>query len=255
MGVCIRIEGLTKEYRISGEGKFRAVDNLSLEVGEGEIFGLLGPNGAGKTTTLNILLGFVFPTSGNVWVLGEKVGDMKVRQQTSFVSESPASYEFLSVEELLHFYGGLFGLGRSERKKRTGELLELVGLGRKVRKKKLSELSKGMRQRVAIAESLINDPKVLFMDEPTSGLDPIGRREIRELFVRLKEEGKTIFLCSHLLSEMERISTRVGILHEGRLLKVGRLDELLTRRVKTLEALFIKIVEGACPEQVEGKDK
>lgn len=244
MGACIRIEGLTKEYRIYGGKKFKAVDNLDLEIERGEIFGLLGPNGAGKTTTLNMLLGFVFPTSGKAWVLGQRIGKVRVKRRISALSEFPATYEYLNVEELLHFYGALFGLSKRERDRRIDELLEVVGLGREARKRKLSDLSKGMRQRVAIAESLINDPDVLFMDEPTSGLDPIGRREVRNLLVRLKEEGKTIFLCSHLLSEMERISSRIGIMHEGRLLKLGSLDDLLSPKQQTLEDLFIEIVEG-----------
>lgn len=244
MGACIKIEGLTKEYRVYGGKKFKAVDGLDLEIERGEIFGLLGPNGAGKTTTLNMLLGFVFPTSGKAWVLGQRIGKVRVKRRISLLSEFPATYEYLNVEELLHFYGALFGLSKRERNRRIDELLEVVGLGRETRKRKLSDLSKGMRQRVAIAESLINDPDVLFMDEPTSGLDPIGRREVRNLLVRLKKEGKTIFLCSHLLSEMERISSRVGIMHEGRLLKLGSLDDLLSPKQQTLEDLFIEIVEG-----------
>ena len=244
MTAYIKIEGLTKEYSIYGGKKFKAVDNLNLEIEKGEIFGLLGPNGAGKTTTLNMLLGFVFPTSGKAWVLGQKVGKVEVKRRISSLSEFPAICEYLNVEETLHFYGALFGLSKRERNRKIDELLEIVGLGRAAKKRKLSDLSKGMRQRVAIAESLINDPDVLFMDEPTSGLDPIGRREVRNLLVRLKEEGKTVFLCSHLLSEMERISSRIGIMHEGKLLKLGSLDELLSPKQQTLEDLFIEIVEG-----------
>lgn len=252
MGICIKIDSLTKEYRISGEGKFKAVDNLTLEIEQGEIFGLLGPNGAGKTTTLNMLLGFISATSGNAWIFGERIGNVKIRRRISFLPEVPASYEYLNVEELLHFYGGLFGLKRLERSKKIDELLKIVDLGGSARRKKLSDLSKGMRQRVAIAESLLNAPDLLFMDEPASGLDPIGRREVRKLLIRLKEEGKTIFLCSHLLSEMEQVCTRVGILHDGNLLKVGHLSELLSPVYRTLEDLFIEIVEGKrnenCPD-------
>ncbi len=229
MPADIRTENLTKEFKIDGGRKVAALDGLNLEIEKGEIFGLLGPNGAGKTTTLNLLLGFIFPTRGSAWLLGQRVENLAVRQRIGFLPEMPASYEYLNPVESLHFYGSLFGLSPRENSDRTEELLEAVRLTSD-KKKRLGGFSKGMRQRVAMAESLINDPDILLMDEPTSGLDPIGRMEARQLLLRLKEKGKTILLCSHLLAEMELICDRIGILYKGRLLRVGRVKELLTEK-------------------------
>lgn len=226
----IRIEGLTKKFRgiLEKEGII-ALDHLNLEVQRGEIFGFLGPNGAGKTTTLNLLLGFLQPTAGKAWILGERIGSIQIKEKIGFLPEIPASYEFLNAEEVLHFFGSLFGINYHERKRRIEHLLALVGL-EQARYKKLGNYSKGMLQRIGLAESLINNPSILFLDEPTSGLDPIGRKEIRELLIQLRDEGKTIFLCSHLLSEIEMVCDRVGILHTGKLLKIGKLDGLLSER-------------------------
>ncbi len=227
----IRIEDLTKAFRGPGGKSVTALDGLNLEVESGEIFGLLGPNGAGKTTTLNLLLGFIFPTRGRAFILDKKIENLEVRQRIGFLPEMPASYEYLNPVETLHFYGSLFGLSPNENSDRTDELLEAVRLSSD-KKKRLGGFSKGMRQRVAMAECLINDPTVLLMDEPTSGLDPIGRMEARQLLLKLKERGKTILLCSHLLAEMELVCDRIGILYKGRLLRVGKIRELLTEKVR-----------------------
>lgn len=227
MAEAIRTEGLTKEYVSASAARVTvALKDLTLEVQEGEIFGFLGPNGAGKTTTIKILLGLIFPTAGRAWVLGKEIWDTSVRYDVAFVPDSPYFYDFLTAEELIRFHGKLFGLKDDVLKKRTEELLELVGMTG-ARNRRLREYSRGMFQRVGIAQALVNDPKVLLLDEPTSGLDPIAQREVRDVILKLRDQGKTILLCSHLLSDVERISDRVAILNRGKLERVGRLDDLL----------------------------
>ncbi|MDH7568178.1 MAG: ABC transporter ATP-binding protein [Armatimonadota bacterium] len=227
MASAIRTEGLTKEYVSASAARVHlALKDLTMEVEEGEIFGFLGPNGAGKTTTIKILLGLIFPTAGRAWVLGKDLWDTSVKYDIAFVPDSPYFYDFLTAEELLRFYGRLFGLKGAELQKRIDSLLELVGMTG-ARNRRLREYSRGMFQRVGIAQALVNDPKVLLLDEPTSGLDPIAQREVRDVILKLRQQGKTILLCSHHLSDVERISDRVGILNQGRLERVGRLDDLL----------------------------
>jgi len=226
--VAIEIKNLVKRYRnlITREW-IAAVNDISLDVYSGEIFGFLGPNGAGKTTTIKALLGLIFPDSGDVKVLGHAPGNNEVRHKISYLPESPYFYEHMSARDVLSFYASLFGLSGADRDKRVDDLIGLVGLS-SAGTKPLRAFSKGMLQRVGIAQSLVNDPKVLFFDEPTSGLDPIAHRDIRDLIVHLKNEGRTLFLSSHQLSDVEMVCDRVSILYRGKLRKIGRVDELIT---------------------------
>ena len=227
MAIAVKTEGLTKTYRLlMHKEPVNAVSGLDLEVYEGEIFGFLGPNGAGKTTTIKILLGLSFPTSGKAWLLGKPAGDISVKSQISYLPESPYFYEYMSGVELLDFYARIFGLNERSRKQKVEDLLRTVGLYED-RHKPLSQYSKGMLQRIGLAQALVNDPKLLFFDEPTSGLDPIAHSEIRDLILRLRDEGRTVFLSSHQLSDVEMVCDRVAILNHGKLLKIGKLDELL----------------------------
>lgn len=236
MAVAVKTEGLTKTYRLLMQKEpVNAVSDLNLEVYEGEIFGFLGPNGAGKTTTIKMLLGLTYPTSGQAWLLGQPAGDIAVKRQISYLPESPYFYEFMSGVEVVDFYARLFGLSASERQQKVEELLRLVGLYAD-RHKPLSQYSKGMLQRIGIAQALVNDPKLLIFDEPTSGLDPIAHSEIRDLILRLRDEGRTVFLSSHQLSDVEMVCDRVAILNRGRLLKIGHLDELLHGRSVEIRA-------------------
>jgi ABC-2 type transport system ATP-binding protein len=225
--VAIVIKNLIKRYRnlITREW-INAVNDISLEVYQGEIFGFLGPNGAGKTTTIKALLGLIFPDSGVVTVLGQAPGNNDVKAKISYLPESPYFYEHMSAKEIINFYASLFGLDHRERSKRADYLIDLVGLT-SAGNKPLRAFSKGMLQRVGIAQSLINDPKILFFDEPTSGLDPIAHRDIRDLILHLRSEGRTLFLSSHQLSDVELVCDRVSILYRGKIRKIGRVDELV----------------------------
>ncbi|MHB1000537.1 MAG: ABC transporter ATP-binding protein [Armatimonadota bacterium] len=225
MAIAVKTEGLTKTYHLSSQ-PVNAVSDLNLEVQEGQIFGFLGPNGAGKTTTIKMLLGLTYPTSGQAWILGEPAGHINTKKQISYLPESPYFYEYMTGKEVLEFYAKIFGIGKDIRPQKIDELLKTVGLYPN-RNKPLSQYSKGMLQRVGIAQALINDPKLLFFDEPTSGLDPIGHSEIQDIILRLKEMGKTVFLSSHQLSDVELVCDRVAIMNKGVLLKLGTLDEML----------------------------
>lgn len=226
MAPAIEIEGLTKVYKgLFGRSEVLAVDNLNLRVEQGEIFGLLGPNGAGKTTTIKLLLHLIFPTKGEMRIFGVDVRKAKNRERIGYLPEDPNFHKFLTAEEFLNFHGKLYGMRKNVRKERIKELLKTVDLIEQ-RRKKLANFSRGMLQRISIAQALINSPDLLLLDEPTADLDPIGKKEIKDLFLRLKEEGKTIFLSSHLLSEIEKVCDRVAILNKGRLIKIGSIDEL-----------------------------
>lgn len=229
MPAAIDIKNLTKQYPVPLKREaVNAVDNLSLQVDEGEIFGFLGANGAGKTTTIKILLGLIYPTQGEASVLGKPAGDIDVKHQIAYLPESPYFYEHMTAGEVVEFYARLFGMSPGDARKKADELVDFVGLGSKSdRNKRISEFSKGMRQRVGIAQSLINDPKILFYDEPTSGLDAIARRDIRDLMLQLKAQGKTMFLSSHQLEDVEMVCHRVSIIHKGKLRVLGFVDELL----------------------------
>ena len=223
MAAAIETKQLTKSYKARQSGTINVVDHLDLHVEEGEIFGFLGPNGAGKTTTIKMLLGIIYPTSGEGYVLGKEIGDMDVHRLISYLPERPYYYEHMTGLELLKFYGSLFGITDKEK---FVQLLEKVNLHRDMTKT-ISQYSKGMQQRVGLAQSLLNDPKLLFLDEPTGGLDPIAHREIRDLILSFRDEGRTVFISSHELSEVELICDRVAIINKGVIARQGKLTELL----------------------------
>jgi ABC-2 type transport system ATP-binding protein len=224
---AIKTEGLTKHYQVGfwRPRPYVALDNLSLSVGTGEVFGFLGPNGAGKTTTLKLLMQLIYPTSGHAEILGSPVGDVAVKRRIGYLPENPYFYDNLTAEELLVYFARLFGCSAKEGRARASRLLDDVGIGAE-RRFQLRKFSKGMVQRVGIAQALINEPELVFLDEPMSGLDPLGRREVRELILRLRDRGCTVFFSSHVLSDAEALCSRVAILAKGRLAKLGSLDEL-----------------------------
>ena len=234
---AIRTEALTKHYHVGfwRPRPYVALDALTLDVGQGEVFGFLGPNGAGKTTTLKLLMQLIYPTSGRAEILGRPVGDVGVRRRIGYLPENPYFYDYLTAEELLGYFAGLFGYPAAERRRRVSALLDEVGIGAE-RRLQLRKFSKGMLQRVGIAQALINDPDVVFFDEPMSGLDPLGRREIRELILRLRDRGCTVFFSSHVLSDAETLCSRVAIVAGGRLAAAGDLSELLAFQVARLGA-------------------
>src|SRR5919106_3443165 len=224
----IEISNLTKDYEVGfwRKRKVRALDGLSLSIDRGQIFGFLGANGAGKTTTLKLLMRLIFPTAGSARILGRDIQDVSMHQRIGYLPENPYFYDYLTAREFLDYCAEIFGLPSVERKKRTADLLARVKLGEKSWDTQLRKFSKGMLQRVGLAQSLINDPEIVFLDEPMSGLDPVGRREVRDLIAALRDEGKTVFMCSHILSDIEVLCDRVAILKKGRLAQVGYLDEL-----------------------------
>lgn len=227
LAVAIEIQGLTKRFKSPIGGAFLAVDNLDLSVDEGEIFGFLGPNGAGKTTTIKILLGLLFPTSGKAMVLGKPAGDIETKRSISYLPESPYFYEHMSARELLGFYADLFRISKKDRKARIDMLIERVGL-QNAADKPLRHYSKGMLQRAGVAQALLNDPELIFLDEPTSGLDPMAHADICNLILDLKSQGKTVFVSSHQLSDIEMVADRVAILVSGKMAMKGDVKELLT---------------------------
>jgi len=224
---AIELLGLEKTYMVGFWSKHpkRALHPLHLEVEEGEVFGFLGPNGAGKTTTLKILMGLVFPTAGKARILGKDWTDPEVKAQIGFLPEQPYFYDYLTAHELLDYYGQLSGIPGKDRKSKIDEMLLRVGLT-DVKGMQLRKFSKGMLQRVGIAQAILHDPKIVFLDEPMSGLDPLGRREVRDLMEQLKQEGKTVFFSTHILPDAEALCDRVGIIHKGELRGVGAVDEL-----------------------------
>lgn len=229
----IEIRNLTKVYRdFWGRPKVRAVNSLSLDVNKGEVFGLLGPNGSGKTTTIKMLLGLLFPSEGDIKILGKPATDVEKNQKIGYLPEESYLYRFLNAEETLDFYGRLFNMTTAERKQRTDELIKMVGLD-KARRRQLKEYSKGMTRRIGLAQALINNPQLVLLDEPTSGLDPIGTREMKDLIIKLKEEGKTVVMCSHLLADVQDVCDRIAILYNGELKQLGRVDDLLASQDKT----------------------
>src|SRR3954453_21050513 len=248
MPAAIRIEDLTKDYAIGfwRRRSYRALDRLSLEINSGEGFGFLGPNGAGKTTTLKLLMQLIYPTSGRAEILGRPVGDLAVRQRIGYLAENPSFYDYLTAEELLGYFGELFGYRGHDRRKRVSTLLDRVGLGAE-RRLQLRKFSKGMVQRVGIAQALLNDPEVIFLDEPMSGLDPLGRRDVRQLILSLRDQGRTVFFSSHILSDAETLCSRVGVVAGGRLAAAGRLSEILAFEVRGWEL----VVSGLTPEVLE----
>lgn len=226
----IEIRNLSKIYRdFWGRKKVQAVKSLSLDVMKGEVFGLLGPNGSGKTTTMKMLLGLLFPTSGEMTILGKPASDVSKNERIGYLPEESYLYRFLNADETLDFYGRLFDMPAAERARRSDELIEMVGLG-KARRRQLKEYSKGMTRRIGLAQALINDPDLVLLDEPTSGLDPIGTREMKDLIHQLKAQGKTVVMCSHQLADVQDVCDRIAVLFQGELKVLGRVDELLELR-------------------------
>lgn len=252
MDSILRVNNLRVEYRAPSEpgGVKLAVNGLTLQVGSGEVFGFLGPNGAGKTTTMNVLLGYVNATGGSAELFGVDVRQPIARQRIGYLPELTYYYRFLTAEELLRFYAKIFGLGRQKTDQRVHELLKLVELD-DVRRRPIRTYSKGMQQRVGLAQALINDPDLLLLDEPTSGLDPVGRMKVREIIQRLQEEGKTVFFSSHELGEVETVCNRVAILHEGRVQEEGHVSDLLDKYKCDLEQIFLKVVGYQPPSRHE----
>lgn len=244
MAAAISIQGLTKKYLGVGTGEVTAVNNLNLEVEEGEIFGFLGRNGAGKTTTIKMLLGLIFPTGGDANILGKPMGDNTIKNQVSYLPEETYFYDSMTGLDLLDFYGRLFKIPEPERSRRVKYCLEKVRLQPEAWKRPIRGYSKGMRQRTGIAQALINDPKLLFLDEPTSGLDPIAHAELRDIVASLKNEGKTVFLSSHQLADVELICSKVAIIHKGKLLKTGTIRELVSGERTEIIASGPALVNG-----------
>ena len=244
----IEISGLEKTYTVGFWRKQpkRALHPLTLNIEDGEIFGFLGPNGAGKTTTLKMLMGLVFPTGGSARVLGMDVNDPRVKAQIGFLPEQPYFYDYLTGRELLEYYGRLAGLGGKDLSQRVQEMLGRVGLP-DVGGVQLRKFSKGMLQRVGIAQSILHDPKVVFLDEPMSGLDPVGRREVRDLMEQLKREGKTVFFSTHILSDAEALCDRVAVIHLGELRGVGAVAQLTSSVQGKVELVW----QGALPSALK----
>ena len=243
MSVILKMEKLRVEFT-SGELRQTtkvALGGLDLEVNVGEVFGFLGPNGAGKTTAINVLLGFVPPTRGAAYLFGIDVRQPIARQRIGYLPEMTYYYKFLTAEELLRFYAKIFGLSRTEADRRIDQLLKLVEL-EPARKRPIKSYSKGMQQRVGLAQALINNPDLLILDEPTSGLDPLGRMKVREIIQRLKNEGKTVFFSSHELGEVETVCDRVAIINQGELKVSGRVSDLVAQHAANLEKAFLDII-------------
>ncbi|MFK8114506.1 MAG: ABC transporter ATP-binding protein [Rubripirellula sp.] len=226
-GVVIESRNLSKIYRdFWGRKKVHALKSLDIEVRKGEIFGLLGPNGSGKSTTIKLILGLLFPSSGRVLVFDKDASETSKNERIGYLPEESYLYKFLTAEETLDFYGRLFDMSGAHRKQRVEELIELVGL-KGARHRQLREYSKGMTRRVGLAQALINNPDLILLDEPTTGLDPIGSREMKDLILALRDQGKTVLLCSHQLADVQDVCDRVAILHQGELKELGRVSDLL----------------------------
>src|SRR5258706_15067070 len=242
MEYAVEIKNLSKDYETGfwKKKRVRALDDLTLNVRPGQIFGFLGGNGAGKTTTIKLLMRLIFPTEGSATILGHDIADVQIHRRIGYCPENPYFYDYLTARELMEYFGELFGYDKPTRKLKTEELLTAVGLEEKDWKRQLRKYSKGMLQRVGLAQSLINDPEVVFLDEPMSGLDPVGRREIRELIAGLRDKGTTVFMSTHILSDIEALCDEVAILRNGKLAASGNLNDLLTASEET-RALEINI--------------
>ncbi|MFH1905256.1 MAG: ABC transporter ATP-binding protein [bacterium] len=245
--LAIKTEHLTKIYKGSRK-ETKALEDLNLQVSPNQIYGFLGPNGAGKTTAINVLLGLTAPTSGTAWILEKQIGDIKIKQKIGFLPQSPYFYESFSSVELLNFYGKIFKIPRKERYKKIEELLDMAGLTDS-RKIPLRKFSRGMLQRIGIAQTLINDPDLVFFDEPIAGLDPVGRKEVMDTILNIKKQGRTVFFCSHVLHDVEMLCDSIGVLDKGQLIVSGRLKDLLKAKeieisVEQLDKKGLDMVKG-----------
>jgi ABC-2 type transport system ATP-binding protein len=245
MPAAIETEQLTKDYRVGfwRPRPYRALNALSLQVEAGEVFGFLGPNGAGKSTTLKLLMQLIYPSSGHARILGRPLGDVSVRQRIGYLAENPYFYDYLTAEEVLTYFARLFGMSAHDARARTTQVLDEVGIAAE-RRMRLRSFSKGMLQRVGLAQAIINHPEVIFLDEPMSGLDPLGRRDVRDLILRLRADGRTVFFSSHILSDAETLCSRVAILAQGTLMAVGRVNEIVAFEPKGWE-LIVAGVDAA----------
>lgn len=236
---AIEILGLTKDYLLGfwRRRKRRSLDNLSLEVNEGEIFGFLGPNGAGKTTTIKLLMSLIFPTAGSARVCGRSIDDIRMHREIGYLPEQPYFYDYLTARELLDYFARFFGFNAADRHERVASSLERVGLSAAA-DVQLRKFSKGMLQRAGVAQAILHDPRVVFLDEPMSGLDPVGRREVRDIILELKNQGRTVFFSTHILSDAEMLCDRVAVLVGGKLQGTGSPEEIVTIEVRGMEILF-----------------
>ena len=243
MAPAIQIDELTKDYWVGFWRKrpYRALDRLSLEVQPGEVFGFLGPNGAGKTTTLKLLMQLIFPTRGQAKILDRPIGDVAMRQRIGYLPENPYFYDYLTAEELLVYFGRLFGYSGGEASRRAAALLDRVDIPPERRRQQLRKYSKGMVQRVGIAQALLNDPEVIFLDEPMSGLDPLGRRDVRQLILELRDQGRTVFFSSHILADAEALCSRVAVVAGGQLAASGRLTDILAFQIRGWELVIANL--------------
>ena len=241
MSSAIRIESTHQGLRVGfwRQRPYRALDRLTLDIEPGEVFGFLGPNGAGKTTTLKLLMQLIYPTSGRAEILGRPVGDLAVRQRIGYLPENPSFYDYLTAEELLGYFGELFGYSGADGASACRALLDRVGIGAE-RRLQLRKFSKGMIQRVGIAQALLNDPEVVFLDEPMSGLDPLGRRDVRSLILELRDQGRTVFFSSHILADAEALCRRVAVVAGGRLAASGTLTDILAFQVRGWELVDVR---------------
>lgn len=248
MATVLSIEDLHKSFKVGFIPKKKKIlKGISLNVEGGEIFGYLGPNGAGKTTTLKCILGLIFPEKGNIEIFGRPYLSLKAKERVGYLPENPYFYDYLTATEFLHFYSQLSLIKKKEKKEKIPRLLRLVGLENSANLQ-LRKFSRGMLQRIGLAQALIHDPLLIFLDEPLGGLDPLGRKEIRDIIVRLKEEGKTVFLCSHILQDIEMICDRVAIIVDGEIVNQGRLQDLISEKI-----LFTEIIlSGVDSKELEG---
>ncbi len=228
---CLKLTKVFKDFWL--RDRVRAVDAIDLDVRRGEVFGLLGPNGSGKSTTIKMVLGLLHPTSGRIAVFGKPPRDVSIKEQIGYLPEESYLYRFLNARETLEYYGKLFHQDRRKRQRRIDMLLEMVGLDQ-VQRRPIGEYSKGMQRRIGLAQALINDPKLLILDEPTTGMDPIGTKQIKDLILRLKDAGKTVLLCSHLLADVEDVTDRCAIMFGGKVRQAGTIDELLVKEDETM---------------------
>ena len=246
--VIIETRNLTKVYKdFWGRPKVNALESLDLEVRRGEIFGLLGPNGSGKSTPIKLILGLLFPTSGQALVFNKEASDVSKNERIGYLPEESYLYKFLNAEETLDFYGRLFNMSAGRRKQRVRDLIKLIDI-EWAQRRQLKEYSKGMTRRIGLAQALINDPELIVLDEPTTGLDPIGTREMKDLIVRLRDQGKTILMCSHLLADVQDVCDRIAILHQGELKEMGAVENLLS--VRDITQIQAKGLSDDAQEQI-----